>query len=883
MKTNRSLWNILSGHFIISSTIPFILFATLVYIYTVTHFRDAIDARNNSSAKLMVSIVEEKMRGIQLTLQKCLTKIEESPKALAQINNYLQAITIASQSIHQVRLLDKQGIVYAQAPYSKDDLGLDMSNYPSFKNAGLNMEPYWSPSIISEAHRTPVFQISIPFSKGVLIADVTFPNLNSLLKEINLGNKSILAITDQTGTYIAHSDERRVQQRNEDPHFNLFKNLPDTEVQKRSLNNDSRYSTVYATSIGPSRWVVLIYQNSMDVYRNLITYTIAFTTIALVILFMAMFILMLRFKTITSHFNELLNLAAKFSRGDYSHSETRKDIKEFTEIATAFEYMAESIQAREKQIHALNRDLAQKLNQITKLHNMNEMVLSSAAEAIFGLDPDGNIIFINAAACKMLGYNKEELIGHNHHDLCHFSRENGEPYPFEECPLHSSINTGTANRGNITFIRKDGFFIPVDFYSMPVLEEGKMQGIVVSAIDISERLESEREMQKLRSLLSNIINSMPSVLIAVDSSTKVIQWNSQAEIETGLTRENAIDLPLGKVYPKLAPKMTEIHATIAGSSKGGSKGRLTHRRAGRTYYEDITIYPLEHSGIKGAVIRLDDVTDKVNMEQIMVQSEKMMSLGGLAAGMAHEINNPLAGISGNVYNINKRLFGDLPANKAAAEQYGLSLKDIRGYLESRDIPKMIHSIKSSTLRASTIVRNMLSFSRKSEMSLELYDITQLLDETIDIAANDYDFKREFDFKKIKIIREYENNLPKVYCERGEIQQVFFNLLKNGAEAMKDKLQPCPTPSFILRVFEEKHYVTIQIEDNGPGMDEDISSRIFEPFYTTKPVGKGTGLGLSVSYFIITEQHGGTMTIDSKPGHWSRFTIKLPLIQKTDTD
>ncbi|TIH19280.1 PAS domain S-box protein [Marinifilum sp. JC120] len=875
MKNKNSLSKIMSLHFIVSTTIPFLLFAALVYIYTLDQFKENIEARNNSSTKLIVNIVEEEMHDIQSTLQNCAAAIEKNKNSPAQTEMYLQAITVASRAIHQVRLLDSNGIVYALSPFSKDILGLDMSNYPSFKYAHSKKTTYWSPAIISDTHRTPVFQISIPIHSGVLIANVTFPNLNSLIKELSIGKSSILAITDQTGTYIAHTDETQVQQRNEDQHFKLFKGISGSAVRKIQIKGDKHYDTAYAASIGPFQWVALIYQNSRDVYRNLITYTLAFITLALLILFLGMLFLIFKLKTTTSHFDELVSLAARLSRGDYSPSPNPKDIKEFDKIAAAFEKMSCSIQQREKEINNLNRDLAQKLNEIIKLHNMNEMVLSSAAEAIFGLNHKGNIIFINTAACKMLGYSKKELIHQNHHEMCHSSKENGAPYPVADCPLHSTLRDGQPQRGTDAFIRKDGTFVPVDYYSMPVFDQGSLQGIVVSAIDISERLKSEEEMQKLRSLLSNIINSMPSVLIAVDSSAKVIQWNAQAELESGIKNEEVSGRDLKEVYPRLSSKITEIHTAMQ-SSTPCSEGRLTYQQNGRTYHEDITIYPLTSNGIEGAVIRLDDVTDKVNLEQIIIQSEKMMSLGGLAAGMAHEINNPLAGISGNIYNMHKRIFGDLPANHATADQCGVSLEDMRNYLKQRDIPKMLDAIKTSTERASTIVRNMLSFSRKSEQSMGSHNMADLLEETIDIAASDYDLKKQFDFKKIKIIRDYDKNIPKAYCERSEIQQVFFNLLKNGAEAMKDKHYTESGPCFSLRTFQEGPEVVVQIEDNGPGMDVETRSRIFEPFYTTKPVGKGTGLGLSVSYFIIAEQHGGSMTIDSEPGSWTRFTIKLPV-------
>jgi signal transduction histidine kinase len=243
--------------------------------------------------------------------------------------------------------------------------------------------------------------------------------------------------------------------------------------------------------------------------------------------------------------------------------------------------------------------------------------------------------------------------------------------------------------------------------------------------------------------------------------------------------------------------------------------------------------------------------------------------------MAHEINNPLAGISGNVFNMHKRIFGDLPANSTAAEKCGIPLEKIREYMEERDISKMLSAIKTSTERASAIVRNMLSFSRKSEKKMGSHNIGQLLDATLELAANDYDLKKEFDFKKITIIRDYDENIPSINCEGTEIQQVFFNILKNGAEAMAEKASVDEPAQFLLRTSHDDKYVTVQIKDNGPGIDPETQVRIFEPFYTTKAVGKGTGLGLSVSYFIISDQHKGVMSIESELGSWTRFTIKLP--------
>lgn len=271
-----------------------------------------------------------------------------------------------------------------------------------------------------------------------------------------------------------------------------------------------------------------------------------------------------------------------------------------------------------------------------------------------------------------------------------------------------------------------------------------------------------------------------------------------------------------------------------------------------------------------------DITERKKTEEIMVQTEKMMSVGGLAAGMAHEINNPLAAILGAVQNIQNRIYKDMEKNLSAAKECGTDLKHIRKYFAKRGIASMLESIQAAGFRASTIVHNMLQFSRKSDQNFKCHDLALLLDKTVELAASDYDLKKNYDFKKIQIKRDYDPEASKGYCISNEIQQVFLNILKNAAEAMAGKNYTATTsPMFVLRVKDGKDETIIEIEDNGPGMDEKTRKRVFDPFYTTKNVGKGTGLGLSVSYFIIAEQHNGTMEVESTFGINTRFIIKLP--------
>lgn len=194
---------------------------------------------------------------------------------------------------------------------------------------------------------------------------------------------------------------------------------------------------------------------------------------------------------------------------------------------------------------------------------------------------------------------------------------------------------------------------------------------------------------------------------------------------------------------------------------------------------------------------------------------------------------------------------------------------------------MLGNIKKSGGRAAGIIENMLGFARKSEEKVSLHSITDLLDSALSLATNDYDLKNQYDFKLIRIRKKYEKRLPKLMCDGNEIQQVFLNILFNAAQAMKSV--ETQNPLIVIRVRLEKAHkiMRIAIEDNGPGMGHETLKRIFEPFFTTKPVGLGTGLGLSVSYYIITENHGGKLEVKSEPEKGSRFIIRIP-VDKTDS-
>lgn len=405
---------------------------------------------------------------------------------------------------------------------------------------------------------------------------------------------------------------------------------------------------------------------------------------------------------------------------------------------------------------------------------------------------------------------------------------------------------------------------------------------IASMMDVTDLKNAEADRIHLQNLLAGIINSMPSMLVGIDRGKRINQWNLQAEKSTRLGRQQVMGRNIFRVLPFLSSCAELVEQTLCGGGINKVEKMLIFHE-GRSIYTDVTIYPLEDAENGGGVIRIDDITEKVRVENIMIQTEKMMSVGGLAAGMAHEINNPLGGIIQGAQNISRRLDTRLEHNLEAARESGLDMEVLGRYLEKRNILKILEGIRLNGVRAARIVNNMLQFSRTGVSEHQPCDLLRLMERALELASNDYDLKKKYDFRHITIERQYHPGLKVIRCSETEIEQVLLNLLKNAAYSMAGGPTPTAHPAIVLRAYPEGDMAVVEVEDNGPGMDGGVAKRIFEPFFTTRPPGEGTGLGLSVSYFIVTENHGGQIYVDTQPGHGARFVIKLPVKGKAPAE
>ena len=277
----------------------------------------------------------------------------------------------------------------------------------------------------------------------------------------------------------------------------------------------------------------------------------------------------------------------------------------------------------------------------------------------------------------------------------------------------------------------------------------------------------------------------------------------------------------------------------------------------------------------------------------LIQNEKMVSLGQLVAGIAHEINNPVSFIYGNLKSADEytqNLFSLLDIYQRHYPQSIKAIEEFTNFIEldflRSDFPKLFKSMMMGAERIRDIVLSLRTFSRLDEAEMKAVNINEGIDSTIMLIQSRLNPANQR--LQIEVIKEY-GSLPLVQCYPGQLNQVFLNILVNALDALEDsvvkgrwttkKYNKMDNPRIYIRTqFLESNQVTISIADNGLGIPEDTLKQIFNPFFTTKPVGQGTGMGLAISYQIITQKHGGSLECISQPGVGAEFIIRIPLIQ-----
>ena len=351
------------------------------------------------------------------------------------------------------------------------------------------------------------------------------------------------------------------------------------------------------------------------------------------------------------------------------------------------------------------------------------------------------------------------------------------------------------------------------------------------------------QIERLKDFSENIVESLNIGVLTVDLEDCIESWNPQLEDLLAIPRREALRRHLQDVLPQ--DLVTEIALRATSDHVSGIYKFHLNTPAGRRLVINASIAPLvgKNGARLGRLILLDDITQRVRLEEQMVQTEKLTSLGLLAAGVAHEVNTPLAVISNYIQMLAKQIPADDPRQKT------------------------IERIVKQTFRASEIVNNLLNFSRTGAAEFVEVNLNSVLEETLTLVQH------PFKTAQVNVIKNYTEQLPPVLGSITRLQQVFLNLFMNARDAM-------PSGGMLeVRTGAHNGSVAVEVTDTGSGIPAENLHRIFDPFFTTKATGRGTGLGLSVSYGIIKE-HAGKVDVRSTPGKGTSFRLEFPVARKT---
>ncbi|WP_081696779.1 PAS domain S-box protein [Megalodesulfovibrio gigas] len=434
-----------------------------------------------------------------------------------------------------------------------------------------------------------------------------------------------------------------------------------------------------------------------------------------------------------------------------------------------------------------------------------------------------------------------------------------------DCPVEKTFETGRCWTTEESGCYKDGSKAHWIVHTAPIHDtDGNIVAAMEMCLDITERKELERELKRSERKYVDIFNNIPSAVFVLDPSDPgeltILDCNRGAVLLYGHDKQDLVGMRFLDLFAaeQDRARLTEAVASGSGLHRGLDQARQ-RARDGREFFVSVSVSRSEFFDRTVLLATVSDITKRLEAEQQLIQASKMATLGEMATGVAHEINQPLSVIQTSMDLVRRRL------NRG--EQPELPL-----------LTRMTELATQQIERATRIINHMREFGRKAELHLEPVNLNDVLRRAFDF------FGQQLALRNIEMVWDLDEKLPLVRCEPNRMEQVFINFLLNARDAIEEhaerleKTGHTAARRITVKTMHNQEYVTLRISDTGGGVPPAIAARIFEPFFTTKQVGKGTGLGLSISYGII-QDHGGQIHVSTNEAGGASFHIRLPVARE----